>query len=189
MGCSKSKPPKVYKDYSQHPDFIAFGQGDPQPDKKNPLAHKKMCIEPKYIPQCLKAAGISVAVEGRYVKEYNEMDPDYKGHVRFGEFKKFCKHARKGKAFSEVDSSYSDSSEQAEEITRELWKRIDENHDCEVPKGYVKNMYINNLHISASGADIVDYWDLNENGMITFKEFRRGWNSGPRRNIPLPLKF
>ena len=113
------------------------------------------------------------------------MDQEYRGNVRFGEFKKFCKNARKGKPFSEEDSSYSDSSEMAEEITKGIWKRIDEQHDCAVPKGYIKTFYMDKFKLSASAADIVDYWDLNEQGLITFKEFKRGFNVMPRGHLNL----
>ena len=84
--------PEEIKDYSAHPDFIAFCNGQPQPDEKDPENQKKMWIASDFITMCLEAAGIVIEGNGR--KEFATMDPEYRGIVRFKEFKKFCKHFR-----------------------------------------------------------------------------------------------
>ena len=48
-----------------------------------------MWIASDFVTMCLEAAGIHVEGNGR--KEFAAMDLEYRGIVRFKEFKKFCK--------------------------------------------------------------------------------------------------
>ena len=167
--------PEEIKDYSSHPDFVAFCYGQPQPDSKDPENQKKMWIASDFITMCLEAAGIVIEGNGR--KEFAQMDPEYRGIVRFKEFKKFCKHFRLQKQFVESDSSYScDSDEIASEVIKELWQEIDLDHQCEVPKMKVFQLLADKFGIcdpkDCEDKELVDAvlegWDVNNDGNINF---------------------
>ncbi len=88
-----------------------------------------MWIASDFVTMCLEAAGIHVEGNGR--KEFAAMDLEYRGIVRFKEFKKFCKmHREQGKM---SDSSYSGDSDVVDDVVKELWAKVDIDHMCEVP--------------------------------------------------------
>ena len=70
--------------------------------------------------------------------EFEIIDQDYRGHIRFKDFVKFVKKNAKGKAYESVDHKYQDSSissdSEEEQSARKEWKReIDPERSCAVP--------------------------------------------------------
>ena len=70
--------------------------------------------------------GIECIGDGSGQREYEIMDHDYRGKVRFKDFCKFVKAHEKGIAYKEKakDSSHSDS-DIVEEVVREIWQELD----------------------------------------------------------------
>ena len=77
------------------------------------------------VPVALGALGIQV--EGDGSAEYEQMDENYRGVVRFKDFRRFV--ARRQSCSFVVDGNDSDDSESSlegtEEVVRELWSEID----------------------------------------------------------------
>ena len=80
----------------------------------------------------LMMQGIECRGDGSGRIEFDIMDQDFRGHVRFKDFCKFVKHHEMGIAYGEKDSSIS-SSEVIDEMVREQWRVIDPERTCHVP--------------------------------------------------------
>ena len=135
-----------------------------------------MWIASDFVTMCLEAAGIAIQGNGR--KEFATMDPEYRGIVRFKEFKKFCKQFRLQRQFVESDSSYSGDSDDeiAAQVIKDLWQEMDLDHECQVPKAKVFKLLANKFGLcSEKDAEdegmvnaVLGDWDINKDGKIDF---------------------
>ena len=95
---------------------------------------KEMYIEKNKVKQALDRVGIQCRNK-KATAEYDIMDKDFRGKVRFKDFCKFVKKHKKGKAYDEIDNPSSDSSisssEEVEMHCRAIWKNyIDPEREC-----------------------------------------------------------
>ena len=111
--------------------------------------------------------------------EYRAMDHDYRGHVRFKDFCKFVKAVRAGtpddKLYGREDSSMS-SSELAADVARSIWEKVDPEHSCrasynDVAHALAELFGFQNHELDAT-RELVASFDTDNNGFISFKEFR-----------------
>ena len=91
--------------------------------------------------------GIECSGDGSGFKEYEIMDAEFRGHVRFKDFCKYVKAHEAGKNFGDKDSSFS-SSEDMNEMIREMWKEIDTKHICFLPADEVCEKWKSSLAMS-----------------------------------------
>ena len=79
--------------------------------------------------------GIEPREPGDGMIEFEIMDKDFRGHVRFKDMLKFSKKHLKGKAYESVDNwhdSTISSSEEYEQQIKDKWREIDPERNCKV---------------------------------------------------------
>ena len=139
---------------------------------------KKMYITKDKVAQALQTLGIEPREPGDGNIEFEIMDEDFRGIVRFKDFLKFVKKHAKGKAYESLekyhDSTISSSDEEEQEC-REAWKEMDPERNCKVTHDRVGQYFEENFgKVKAETLPIIaSDMDMNKDGMITYLEFRK----------------
>ena len=118
---------KAKKNYTEDPMYAVFIELDAVLDNSR---GKDTYILQGQVVQALAMQGIECKDDGR--EEFEIMDSEFRGHVRFKDFCRFVKKHRQGKAYEGSDSSISDS-EIIDNFLKDQWREIDPERTCKVP--------------------------------------------------------
>ena len=110
------------------------------------------------------------------------MDSEFRNHVRFKDYCKFCKAHAKGKAYGDSDSSLS-SSDYLDEALKDMWRQMDPERLCILPiKTVAIEMGKDYQYGLGTSDEDVEFtiltlkkikMDANNDDMITFKEYSK----------------
>ena len=98
--------------------------------------------------------------------EFEIIDRDFRGHVRFKDFLKFVKRHLKGKAYDLVDNYHDSSissSELIEKTLRDSWREIDPERNCKVSYDAVANWFEKEFGLAKSDTMSIIGSDIDNN--------------------------
>ena len=169
MAPAKSGKPR--KDYSLDPKFHAFCAMDAAGDIQDPKSMYLKTID--QLVGALNAVDIACKSDGR--EEFDIIDSEFRGHIRFKDFCKFVKNHKKGQAYEDQDSSAS-TSDLEDVAIKEMWRDMDPERNCyisyETMTKQISKMVGMDVDMDAGRAICQDL-DKDNDGHITFKEFAK----------------